>query len=100
MSLNCPRCKSAVGFLRFKESFICSHCSAKLIGNYNGAFIWTVGLSWLADLVIYPVVYSNFGSNWWPGVIIRIALSTSAFIGFLAILISSMGTIELSSKQD
>ena len=100
MSLDCPKCKNSVGTLNLRESFTCSQCSAKLVGKFNGAFIWAIVLSTLADLVIYPIVYSNFGSNWWPGIAIRITVSTLVFIGLLALFTNIMGTIEVSNEQN
>lgn len=98
MSLDCPKCKKSVGALNLRESFICSHCSSKLVGKFNGSFAWAFVLSTLADFIIYPVVYSNFGTNWWPGVAIRIAASTSVFVGLLAVFTNSMATVEVQDE--
>ena len=99
MSLVCPKCKKSVGALNLRESFVCSNCSSKLAGKYNGAFAWAFILSALADFIIYPIVYLNFGTNWWPGVVIRCTLSASIFAGFLALFSSLMGTIEVKNDQ-
>lgn len=98
MSLDCPKCKKSFSSLYLRESFTCKHCSSKLTGKFNGAFGIAFVLSTIADFIIYPIVYSNFGTNWWPGVLIRIAASTSVFFGLLAVFSNSMATVEIQDE--
>jgi len=52
----------------------------------------------LADLVIYPVVYSKFGSDW-PAVALRICISGCVGFSLLFLLTGIFGAVQVDDEK-
>ena len=94
MSLACPKCGVPIKALSVQTHFICPSCASALEGKSNYPIILAIVLSIIADLIIYPIVYSVAGTDLWPGVALRIFFSGAIFIALVALLVGKFGSVE------
>lgn len=94
MALNCPKCGLSLNASKIRNHFACPHCTAKLRGSASGAFVAGIVICILADLIIYPVVYSQLGDAW-PMRLLRIVLSGCIGIPAILMLIGFFGKVEI-----
>lgn len=97
MGIACPSCGFGIKVSQMRQHFTCPHCSTGLKANttmpmIGGVVVWT-----LADFLIYPVVYSNFGTGW-SAHLLRIAIS--GLIGFPLMFLSSVRLARWSAMTD
>ena len=98
MSLTCPKCRTRINPLRVQAHFICPSCASALAGKINGPIFAAMALSTIADFIIYPVVYSVAGTDWWPGFTLRISISGAVFIFLVALLVGEYGSVEAKDE--
>lgn len=98
MSLTCPKCEVPIKVQCIKENFSCPSCGSALEGNVNGPFLGAIVLSTIADLIIYPFVYSLAGTDWWPGIALRIFISGAVFISLGVVLMEQYGSVKAKDE--
>lgn len=98
MSLACPQCGTKFAALGIRNHFTCRHCAAKLKGSTSVP--WTAGIVlWaVADLMIYPLVYSNMGNTMLAHAV-RIAVSACIGFPLIFVLVKAFGTVTLDDEK-
>jgi hypothetical protein len=84
-SVECPRCRAAIPFLRVKPRFACKACAAPLMSNRSSVDVWAV----LIYVVLLPgiwIVSDDFSqtANWSSA--LRIGLSCVFAAAFYCLL--------------
>ena len=94
MSLGCPECGATLKTFNIKPHFTCPSCKAELRGKVIGPIVAAIIISTIADSIIFPIVYTHYGMDWWPGLTIRIIASGTVFFILMALMINVFGVIE------
>jgi len=98
MSLICPNCEARLKAFTIKAHFSCPSCKTKLSGKITGPIITAIVISMIADSFIYSYVYSTYGTDWWPGVVIRVIASGSVFFVLWAFMINVFGRVAFADE--
>ena len=99
MSFICPKCGATLKTFSVKANFNCPSCATKLRGKIIGPIIAAIILSIIADLIVYPIVYGFAGMDWWPGITLRVIISSVILITLLAFMINIFGSVEAKDES-
>lgn len=93
MGISCPKCAKTIKATQIRQHFACPHCGERLKANTTVPMISGIVLWTLADFLIYPVVYSNFGGGW-PAHLARIVISGIVGFPLMFFIISAFSNVE------